>query len=228
MYKWLKIHQKKERRTQLRKKIANVNWPIVREHLYEFLLEFLQENKAYLSDFRVEKTDVNCVENGYWGFDSLQFFQNDRLTNTGEWETKDGERIDTLHFEYGVVLDINHSNTGRIQVFLKRRKCDISSIEHPSILLFYTDNPLELTEKRILKFMKQTVFYSRATSVDRRLSIKEKAQLFVLEFRSAVRLKSFSSYLYETLAKTFYAAVMAGVAILTLYVTYLAYLVASG
>lgn len=223
MYKWLKIHQNKERRTQLRKKIANVNWSIVREHLYEFLLEFLQENKAYLSDFRVEKTDVNCGENGYWGFDSLQLFQNDRLTNTGKWEIKDGKRINTLHFDYGVVLDINHSNTGLIQVFLKRRKCDISSIEHPTILLFYTDNPLELTEKRILKFMEQTVFYSRATSIDRRLNIREKAQLFVLEFRSAVRLKSFSSYLYETLAKTFYAAVMAGVAILTLYVTYLAY-----
>lgn len=228
MYKWLVNHRVKERKTQLRKKIANVNWPIVRDHLHEFISGFITENKEFLAQYHVEKTDTDCGGSGYWGFDSLQFYQNNRLTGTGEWLTENGQRSNVPHFDYGVTLDINHSNTGRIQVLLKRKQCEISSIKHPSIILFYTDDPLKITEKRILQFIEKTLFYSRATSIDRRLNLFEKFELFALEFRSVIRMKSVSSYLYELFAKTAYAAIMAAVAILTLYVSYLGYLSITG
>jgi hypothetical protein len=212
----------KEKRTKLRKEISNVNWPIVRDELYYFIDDLLKEYPNVFHDFCVDKTDVDCGDNGFWGFDSLQITQTDRFTGTGEWNTEDGRKKFICHNDYGVNLDIIHSKTGRIHVFVKRKKkCDISNAEHPKLLLYFTDDPLKLTNKRVLGFVKNMLFYDQATSNDRRLTLKDKLRLATIQLRSHIRLKSMTSYIYDLVFNSFFALAGLIITSIALYVAYL-------
>lgn len=210
---WLIKYQVKERRTKLRKNIANVNWPIVRDDLYGFLYAFLNKYPAIFSEFTVDKTDINEVG---WGFDSLQVTQCDRYVGAGKWEIEGEQKILSYYKDYGVVLDINHSTTGRIQVFLRRKdKCELSSIKHINLLLFVTDDPLSLTDEKVLSFIEIMLFYAQSTSIDRRLTMCDKLRLAYLSIRSNMRIRSMSSYIYDLIFKSAFILV----AVATLFAT---------
>lgn len=218
---WLKNYQIKEQEINSRQRFANLNWPIVCDDLLLFLKSIFKDNPQVFRDFSISKTNGDCGNTGFWGFDSLQIIQNDKFTGTGRWTINNGKKTLQHEKDYGVCLDINHSIIGTFHVFLKRPKCDISTRKNPDLLLFYTDDPLELTNKKVLGFIKTMLFYVHATSIRRKLSVLDRLKLALLELRSHIRRKSMSSYMYELISNSFLAFTAVIIGAISLYVAYL-------
>ncbi|PKH62180.1 hypothetical protein CXF83_15095 [Shewanella sp. Choline-02u-19] len=223
MSNWLERYCTKRGRKSLQRQISNVNWRIVSKDLYCFIDTLLKDHPTVFYDFSVEKTDGNMGHTGFFGFESLQVTQTNRMTGTGNWSTNgDGAKVYNYHKDYGVNLDINFSVKGSINVFLRRvNKCEALNWEAPNLLLFYTDDPLKLTEKKVIHFIKTMLFYAHATSFDRKLSILDKLKLASLELKSHVRRKSMGSYLYELFSNSFFSIITIILATLALYIGYL-------
>ncbi|MCH1923556.1 hypothetical protein L9G74_04320 [Shewanella sp. C32] len=228
MKSWVSKYQIRERRSRLKRQISNVNWPPVRDNLHLFIEQLLKDNSPALDEISVEKTNGDCGESGFMGFDSLQVTQKDQLTGSGTWIIEENQKKIEYHKEYGVRLDINHSLSGSINVFLNRSKSEMTVRNNPDLLLFNTNDPLDLTDKRVIKFLKTMLFYSEVTSVGRKSSVWDKAKLAFLELRSHIRRKSASSYIYDLVSKSLLSILSLGLAAAAVYIAYLTLLATLG
>lgn len=177
---WKKDFSIKFERDELRRLISRVNWftfkPKIKEQLETISKELSEDKlKFYLTDMKDEP-------NGY-GFDSITLQISERMTGNMREEKFEKHTRFNYHRQKGAYLSIMYSATGAVHMMLFPSSSEDSLAKHDTLILHYSYNVKDITEKKIEKAVRKMLHYHRVTGVLHKATIWDRLVVRAMKIR---------------------------------------------
>lgn len=177
---WKKDFSVKFERDELRRLISRVNWFTFKPKIKDQLETISKELSGEFLNFSV--ADMQDEPDGF-GFDCITLQIN--LRRTGNMRQKETETGITLnhHWQLGTSLAITYSATGAVHMMLFPSSSEDSLAKHDTLILHYSYNVKDITEKKIEKAVKKMLYYHRVTGVLHKATIWDMLVVRVMKIR---------------------------------------------